>query len=273
MPLAGVLGRAFVDLEPFLDASPLAALHEEICVGLTMSSEVEYTGGSHRSMGIVPATRRDERFGDYGEVLRSMSRESWAVLTALADDDVEFPDFDARDDHEFGEERDVPLSQRQLVWLKLRFGVYFPWQTYLELMPGGRWDSKHDPRGKRFTREATQLFPRTIAFVQSLPFKSIGSVKLLGLEANHHGTVHRDGDPVVKTNVDHFVTFCPAGDKRLFVWDETSGVESFAPSRLYWFNDSDWHGVAADPYFRYSVRVDGVFRPEFLDRLRDRAGA
>jgi Rieske 2Fe-2S family protein len=38
-------------------------------------------------------------------------------------------------------------------------------------------------------------------------------------------------------------------------------------SRAYWFNDMDWHGVRADPFFRYSLRVDGVFRPEFLARL------
>ena len=38
--------------------------------------------------------------------------------------------------------------------------------------------------------------------------------------------------------------------------------------RVYWFNDSDYHGVEADPFFRYSVRVDGFFRPEFLQRLR-----
>jgi hypothetical protein len=30
----------------------------------------------------------------------------------------------------------------------------------------------------------------------------------------------------------------------------------------------DWHGVHADPWFRYSVRVDGVFEADFLDRIR-----
>ncbi len=39
-------------------------------------------------------------------------------------------------------------------------------------------------------------------------------------------------------------------------------------TRAYWFNDGDYHGVEADPFFRYSVRVDGFFRPEFLQHLR-----
>lgn len=28
------------------------------------------------------------------------------------------------------------------------------------------------------------------------------------------------------------------------------------------------HGVHADPWFRYSVRVDGIFEPDFLERIR-----
>ncbi len=40
---------------------------------------------------------------------------------------------------------------------------------------------------------------------------------------------------------------------------------------LYWFNDMDWHGVEPDPFFRYSIRVDGVFEPGFLARVRRHA--
>ena len=41
--------------------------------------------------------------------------------------------------------------------------------------------------------------------------------------------------------------------------------------RAYWFNDQDDHGVDADPFFRYSIRVDGIFRDDFLARLREEA--
>lgn len=36
---------------------------------------------------------------------------------------------------------------------------------------------------------------------------------------------------------------------------------------IYWFNDMDYHGVLPDPFFRYSVRVDGVFDPAFVRAL------
>jgi hypothetical protein len=30
----------------------------------------------------------------------------------------------------------------------------------------------------------------------------------------------------------------------------------------------DYHGVERDPFFRYSVRVDGIFEPAFVERMR-----
>jgi hypothetical protein len=39
---------------------------------------------------------------------------------------------------------------------------------------------------------------------------------------------------------------------------------------IYWFNDMDYHGVLADPFFRYSLRVDGVFEPGFVRDLERR---
>jgi hypothetical protein len=112
------------------------------------------------------------------------------------------------------------------------------------------------------------FFPRTVAFVQGLPFREIGRCNIMGLEPNDHGTVHRDGDPAVKTEVDHFITFCPGGGKRLFLWCEETRTEYPIDRRAYWFNDSDYHGVEAAPWFRYSVRVDGVFEEDFVEKIR-----
>jgi hypothetical protein len=61
-------------------------------------------------------------------------------------------------------------------------------------------------------------------------------------------------------------------DKRLFLWDEAAQEKVAVAGRAYWFHDGDYHGVEADPFFRYSIRVDGVFRRDFLATLRDNAG-
>ena len=224
-------------------------------------------------MEIMPASRSAEAHVDYGEVIANMTPEAYATLRSLASEPEAFPDQHERAGATFGEERDHALSRRQMLWLEYRFGVYFPWKVYLEMIPNRRWEDKSDPHGKEFTRLARTFFPKTIAFVKSLPFAHIGRCNLMGLASNDHGTVHRDGDPEQKRHVDHFITLCPRGDKRLFLWDEDAQAKTPVRGRAYWFNDSDYHGVEADPFFRYSIRVDGVFRPELLGKLEaDGAG-
>jgi hypothetical protein len=150
-------------------------------------------------------------------------------------------------------------------WLKVRFGVYFPWKVYVELIPNRWWGDKAE--AKPFTRVAESFFPQTIAFVRSLPFERVGRCNVMGLESFDHGTIHRDGDPAEQEAPDHFITFVPGGEKVVFLWDEERRAELPLAPRAYWFNDFDYHGVAAAPHFRYSVRVDGVFQPAFVARL------
>jgi hypothetical protein len=266
MPVAGIAGRPFIDLERYVDVRRLEALDDEISFSLTQVP-VEYTGGSHKTMGIVPPSLVDEPYADYGQVIGRMSRSEFVRFLALSDTPEEF-DPDRRAEYSFGEEQPWPLSRKQMLYLKYRHGVYFPWQVFYELIPTLNWEDKSSGEGKDFTPLAKRHFPELIAFVKTLPFATIGRCNILGLDADHHGTVHQDGDPDDPT-AEHFITLCPRRNKRLFLWDEERRQKTYVVSRAYWFNDHGYHGVEKDPFFRYSIRVDGVFCDSFL-RLLDR---
>ena len=266
--IPGIWGHPYLDLGRYLETSQLAQLAElddEICFGLTQV-ETEYTGGSHRTLGIVPPSLPDGCYADYGEVIRRFTQKEFQRFIALSDTPEEF-DPAHYTDYEFGEEMPHPLSQRQMRYLKYRYGVYFPWQVFYEMIPTASWADKSTGAGKRFTAEAQAHFPKTLAWVRRLPFAELGRCNILGLEADHHGTVHQDGD-LDDPAAEHFITICPRGDKRLFLWDEERRRQVFVSARVYWFNDHGYHGVAPDPYFRYSLRVDGVFTKDFLARLQ-----
>jgi hypothetical protein len=72
MALLGVFGLPFVSLEPLLELGTLDAIHEEICAGLSRVP-TDYTGGSHRSMGIMPKELEHTALVDYVEVIRWLS--------------------------------------------------------------------------------------------------------------------------------------------------------------------------------------------------------
>ena len=263
MSLRGpVPGIPIVALDDRLDLRALEDVHQEVCLALSQVP-VDYTGGSHRSMGIMPPSRTQEALVDYGEVIHEMTDADFATFRSLAEDPAAI---DAACRADIGEEREHPLSRRQMLWLETRFKVYFPWKVYVELIPNRFWGDK--ATRKEFTRIARTFFPKTVAFVETLPFLQIGRCNVMGLRANDHGTVHRDGEPEDQREPDHFLTFCPTGDKRLYLWDEETKTKTAVTGRAIWFNDHDYHGVEADPFFRYSIRVDGIFQPDFLESLR-----
>jgi hypothetical protein len=265
MTVWGIGGHPFIDLERYVDARALEDLDDEVTYALTQVP-LEYTGGSHKTMGIVPPSLIDEPYVDYGQTIRGFSRHEFQTFVSLSDTPDAF-DVERYRQYEFGEEREFSLSRKQMLYLKFKYGVYFPWQVFYEMIPTLNWEDKANGEGKDFTPEAKRHFPRLIAFVKSLPFEVIGRCNILGLEANHHGTVHQDGDPD-DGRAEHFVTLCPRKNKRLFLWDEDTKAKTHVVSRAYWFNDHGYHGVEPDPYFRYSIRVDGVFRGGFFEKLR-----
>ena len=81
----GIFGRPWISLDEHLDLAPLDAIHEEVCLALTQLP-LDYTGGSHRSMGIVPPSRLADVHTDYGEVIRAMTDAQFETFRSLAED-------------------------------------------------------------------------------------------------------------------------------------------------------------------------------------------
>lgn len=265
----GCQGRKepFIDLSCMLDTSCFPLLHEEICLGL-LRVDWSYTGGSHKFMKIVPQEFADDPYKDYMQIIRGFSLEEFMRFIALGDRSLKF-DLRRFQDYTFGEEAQVPMTWEQLQYLKIRYGAYFPWKVYFQFREGDfDWTSKNT-LVRDFSEHTKETFPNTCAYIRSLPFKSIGRCDLMGLEANDHGTIHRDNyqrrdNPPVMD----FITICPAGNKRLFLYDSETGHKTVIESQAYTFNDMNYHGVEPAPFFRYSIRIDRVFTEEFSNQLR-----
>ena len=264
--LCGIWGQPYLDLRPHIDTSSFGALDREISLGLCELSP-SYTGGSLKSLGVVAPWVDADPYADLGHVISSFSREEFADFVALAEEPGDF-ELARQADYDFGDETDHPLSRRQMRFLKYRHGVYFPWQVCYHFLENQRWEDKHSAAGKAFEPEAEQLFPQTLAFIRSLPFTGIGRAVLFGLDANDHAPAHRDSEPGSSLEVAQSISFAPRGNKRFYVCDPENERHSIVQAPIYWFNDMDYHGVEADPFFRYSIRVDGVFERSFVKRLQ-----
>jgi Rieske 2Fe-2S family protein len=261
--LHGIWGLPYVDLTKIVDPTPLDDVHEEVCLALARV-ETSYTGGTLKWMGVTAPPVECDGYVDAMFAIGRFGPSELATFTALGDDD-ESGRWHVR---EFGDETDRPFTRAQMLYLKYRYGVYFPWKVVYHLLENVRWEDKNSGAGKAFGDEALAFFPKTVEFVRRLPFREIGRCVLFGLEAHDHAPLHRDTAPGSKEEIDHSISICPRGDKTLFLASPDLRRRVPVKSRLYWFNDMDWHGVEPAPVFRYSIRVDGVFEPEFLEQLR-----
>lgn len=261
----GIQGHPFVDLTPHLDLAPLEELHEEICWGLC-HVEPEYTGGSLKWMGVCAPPVLEDPYRDYGEQIESFDEGDFQRFVSLSENPRIF-DLRKRHVYRFGDETPNPLTPAQARYLKMRHGVYFPWKVAYHLLENERWEDKHQGSGKNFREEALELFPKTVAYLKALPFREIGRCLIFGLEANDHAPLHRDTEPESTQEVGHTITLCPLADKGFYLATPDLQRRLEVKTRAYWFNDMDYHGVEARPWFRYSLRIDGIFQDAFCARL------
>lgn len=267
--LWGLFGQPYCDLSDVLDLAPLDAIDAEVSRGLAQV-ETRYTGGTLKWMGVVAPWAMDDGYPDAMHVIEELPDDELETLVSLADDPASI-DLSDRAGLRFGDETEHPFNRAQERWLSYRHGVYFPWKACYHLLENDRWEDKHSGAGKGFGDEAREVFPETVRFLESLPFTEIGRAVIFGLEPNDHAPLHRDTEPGAALKVAQSISLCPRGDKRFYLQNDERDEPLVVGARAYWFNDMDYHGVLDDPFFRYSIRVDGVFAPGFVERLRDGA--
>lgn len=264
-PLNGLFGKPYIELEGLLSPADLARLDDEVTRGL-VQVETTYTGGSLKWMGVVAPWCMDDGYADAMLTLLELPDEELAQFFALAEDPSAFQ-LSERARYTFGDETDHPFTPAQLRWLSLRHGVYFPWKVCYHLLENDRWDDKHSGAGKDYSDEAKEVFPETVRMLRSLPFSEVGRVVIFGIEANDHAPLHRDTEPGKALAVAQSISIDPRGNKRFYLCNGEHDEPLVVDAQVYWFNDMDYHGVLPDPFFRYSIRLDGVFERGFLQGL------
>lgn len=271
--LVGIQGRPYLSLDGVIDVGAggevLTAIDDEVTRAL-VDLEPGQTGGGLKHMGICAPWVNADPYIDYSDVIDGFTFEQWQQLVALADDPADFDPARWRETR-FGDETEHPLNRRQIRWLTYRHGVYFPWKVCVHLLENDRWEDKHAGRDKDFTDEAKARFPTTVAWLKELPFVEVGRIVLFGLMPNDHAPAHRDSEPGRDLTIAQSLSIDPRGTKRFYLQSADGSEVVDVDSQLYWFNDMDYHGVHADPFFRYSIRVDGVYRPSFLKDLQRRS--
>lgn len=239
-----------VSMDPYIDHSMDTELHTECNWGIAASDEYIKTG---MMFGGMPP-EEEER----------LQTKSWTSI--LADMETHDPTGMHR---RFLEQKLSTLKSskdKQAVYRYVYYamGGTIPWFFALHLITSSF--IKKDKENS--VSPAANNFPLLMDYIQTLPFKEINRVLFLTTYPNAGIPIHRDLP--VGDHKDHSINlFFDGGWRPSFIWDPIKKEKLYleADARSYFFNNRDYHGVDAEPVFKYTLRVDGVFNDDMCDTL------
>jgi hypothetical protein len=154
------------------------------------------------------------------------------------------------------------MAQRRR-YLKIKKRAFFPWNIY-NLNEMGDWDDRHHERDKFFDK-TQKTMPYFVSMIKSLPiFEHIGWARIYGNEAFNYIHPHRDS--TVDVEIDEFIYFNLA-DKKMYLMHYDTEEKIYLDKRAMFFDAKNIHGTDPEPYYNFSMRVDGRFTQEFYDSL------
>lgn len=245
-PIIGVGAdhKPFIDMEPYLDTSLFDDLHDEICLGLAKIQN--YT--LPEVIGTQPPVLNIDKIHTdqfEAEVYRHLDRH---------------PDSQKHLQH-LGK---LDNEQERRKYCIFALGAQPPWWFSLVLLHA-RFREKTVPN-KNWSAHI-EIFPQLRAYLESLPiFTSIGRVLLFATYPHAGVPPHRDF--LVESHSDHCVNFFFTAPRPSYLFDSVQNQKiHLQPTRAYFFNNRDYHGVDPEPVFRYTLRVDGEFTDEICKNL------
>jgi hypothetical protein len=239
-----------VSMDQYIDHSQDDLLHIECCKGLAVCNDYK--------MGMVYGGLPPE------EIARFNNNNCWSEILHAIDH------HDPSGVHKRALEEVADMSpgleqQAMYKYAYFALGAVIPWFFACYLKKNGFFEKTADTG---VWTESAKHFPNVVKYLDTLPFKNIGRVLFFTTYPNAGVVTHRDS--VVAEHKDHNINlFFSSGSRPSFIWDEKLKKKIYLEkdARSYFFNNRDYHGVDAEPVFRYTLRVDGTFTDELCQQL------
>jgi hypothetical protein len=239
--MQGIKNLPFIDAAPFLPIDELRELEKEICIGIAKSKI---------NAGIYgPGIKNEEIFKSMIGLIKKYSISNdindQKMLKELSFDQLAI----------FFKLYENMYSASTVVYIR-DFLEQKSFKSYIK-------KAKADATG--YTDNAKN-FPNLIKWISKLPFTEVGRTLFFLHEHDCKLLIHRDG-PSYTPHKNEFLWFNPVGKKTFFIYDELNDKKHFVNTSAAFFNDLDMHGGDPVDSMSWSLRIDGVFTPEFRKQL------
>lgn len=251
-PVCGVgkYRQMMVNFDKFIDTSKNDELHIESCIGLARVKEMR----TPMVYGSLPP-EEEQRLGGskcWSEILMNIEKYDPSGTHRQA---IE---------HIIKNEKEGTLKA-VYKYVYYAMGGMIPW-FFTVYLKNNDFRTKTQSKDENWTEES-KYFPKIVKYIKTLPFKSIGRVLFFTTFPNSAVPIHRDS--IVAEHSDHNINLFFSKGRPSFVWDSINKEKIYLDKNAtsYFFNNRDYHGVDAEPQFRYTLRVDGTFTDELCEQL------
>jgi hypothetical protein len=140
------------------------------------------------------------------------------------------------------------------------------WQNLLSPRITDFWYNKSLDTCKWLESNTTPIFREWAESLRSNVFDQIGRIIVFNSKVNEPVMMHRDFH--YRTHTSHFINFQFSGKTNVaYVYDEVTRQKTYIDTPCYMFNECDIHGVDACDTPRFTVRIDGIFKPNICELL------
>lgn len=247
MPIQLINGKPWFDLDPYIDSQWFLDNFKQFCLAIG-KSHAYILPGTHGNASLY-----SKKYPDLATTLLNISKTKDPEILELIEG----------------------LNPKQLRTFCLYYFDTYP-MNYSLILKG--FKDTTVKFAEKHMEEKTVFFPPATHFTfffdwlakQNI-FTHIGRTGIFLSEAkdpvqnelsNH---LHRDY-PDGRSRKDQFiwVNFNPG--KKFYLTDPKTGERSYITSTASVFENVNWHGVEDPPHACFSLRVDGVFTEEFLEK-------
>ena len=239
MKITGIKNQPYIDLKDYIDLKSYDDLLPEICLGFAKASQLVINGSQIINDGSVNPRNFKPLYEAYKE------------LQTLPDDDPI-------------KQAAQGLDYNQLTtYLKYALGGYDLYSRYVLF---------EECDEEIISGEVAEHFPNVIQWIKNLKgsiFQNIHGSTFFLLEAGGIPLEHHD--PAVKEEhlkwIPEFIHIKTDLDRPFYLKDSINNEKTYINTRVAWWNERDWHG--GDPVLKptFTFRVDGVFTPEFRNKI------
>lgn len=152
-----------------------------------------------------------------------------------------------------------------LLWMRYHMDIKYG-QSHLHVIKPREWTTKH-LKEECDSTPATESFKPFLDWIDNQNiFSSYGRVNVFLNEPHCSTPVHFDPPTNKVTAKDQFIWITLDDRKRFFVYDPTLEIKHYLSGYVGVFDNYNYHGAEASEYASWSIRIDGLFSEEFLDK-------